>query len=115
MQDSFYPDQAADSDAVALQHLQNCCHEIKAELSSNKPKLNDGKSEATLHGSKTQRLEALLQYLCWKLGDSEISFSASIRGFGLVLEWVSLCMITSVQHLGLADFSSTLFGSCNLV
>ena len=99
--DSFQPNQAA-ADAAVQSH-ERCCTELKAQMSANMLKLNDGKTEAIPCRSKNQQSIVSVNSIC--VGESELSLCSLVIDLGLLIDsnitlhHVSVVVRTCYFHL----------------
>lgn len=88
------PTQANINCAISL--LQDCCEDIRVWMRNNFLKLNDGKTEAMLIGSKLQVSKISLPGV--SIGDSQISPAPAVRDLGAVFD-TNMTMTAQVNTL----------------
>ena len=80
---SFKPsDQTTQEEA--LQAIQNCVSDVRKWLLANKLKINDGKTEFLIIGSKKQLNKVTIDSI--RIGESEIQPATSVKNLGAVID-----------------------------
>ena len=98
---SFKPsDQTTQEEA--LQAIQNCVSDVRKWMVANKLKINDGKTEFLLIGSKKQLNKVTIDSI--RIGESEIQPATSVKSLGAVID-SNLSMENTLQRHAMQHFT----------
>ena len=97
---SFKPDSTCDQ-LAAVAALQNCIDDIKDWMLSDKLKVNDGKTEFLIIGTRPQLAKVNLNSL--RIGDNSISSIDKAKNLGFWLE-SKMTMVTNINKCSSATF-----------